>query len=81
LIEHEIDHETIDSSVITSSGPSKSSRDDYVFMVVPTESSSSESSEFLVMIQCVIFSAYSFTDCLEFTSESNLPLAGFDMSS
>ena len=64
-----------------SSGPSESPCADYSFMVVLTKLFSSESSEFLVMIQCVIFSAYSFTDCLEFTSESNLPLAGFDMSS
>jgi len=33
------------------SGPSESARADYDFMIVPTESSSSESSELLVMIQ------------------------------
>jgi len=47
-------------------------------MIVPTESSSSESSEFLAMIQRVIFSA-SFIGCLEFIPESSLPLARFDV--
>jgi len=35
LIEDEIDHETVNSSVVTSSGPSESSRVDSGFMVVP----------------------------------------------
>ena len=49
----------------------------YGFMVVPTELSSSESSEFLVMIQQIIFGVFSFNDCLEFVSKSNiLPLGG-----
>ena len=47
-------------------------------MVVPTESFSSESSLFIVMIHRVISSA-SFTGCLEFIFESNLLLAGFDV--
>jgi len=51
LIEDEIDHETIDSSVVTSSESSESPPVDYDFMVVPTKSSSNESSKFLVMIQ------------------------------
>jgi len=38
-----------------------------------------ESSEFLAMIQQVIYRAFSFTGCLEFISESSLPLAGFDV--
>ena len=37
---------------------------DYDFMVVPIESSSSESSEFLAMIQQVISNASSFIGCL-----------------
>jgi len=47
LIEDEIDHEIVDSSVITFSRSFKSPRADYGSMV---ESSSSESSEFLAMI-------------------------------
>ena len=65
------------SNVVTSSGPSKSPRVDYSFMVVPTESFTSKSSEFLAMIQHVISSTSSFTSCLEFIPESNLPLSRF----
>jgi len=79
LIEDEIDHETVDSSIVTSSGLSKSSCIDYDFMVIPTDSFSSESPEFLAMIQQVVSSAFFFTGCLEFISESNLSLAGFDV--
>ena len=50
LIEDEIDHETVDSRIVTSSGPFEFSRADYVFMVVPIESTSSESSKFLGII-------------------------------
>ena len=64
LIEDEIDHETVDSSIITSSEPSQSPRVDYDFVLIPTESSSSESSEFLAMIQQVISNASSFIGCL-----------------
>jgi len=48
LIEDEIAHETVDSNIVTSSGPSESPRGDYDFMIIPTESSSSESSEFIL---------------------------------
>ena len=48
LIEDEIDHETVDSNVVTFSGPSKSPRADYDFMIVPIESSSSESQSSLL---------------------------------
>ena len=60
LIDDEIDHETVDSSVITSSGPSESPHVDYGFMVLPTESFSSESSKLLAIIQQVIVSALFF---------------------
>ena len=66
LKEDEIDCETVDSSIVTSSGPSEFPRADYIFMVVLTESSSNESSEFLAMTQQVISSAFSFTGCLGF---------------
>jgi len=80
LIEDEIDHDTIYSSVVTSSGPSESPRVDYDFMVIPSELSSSESSEFCAIIQQVISSVSSFTGCLEFVSESSItPLAGLDV--
>jgi len=79
LIGDEIDHETLDSSVVTSSGTSESSRVDYDFMIIPTVSFSSESSEFLIMIQHVVSSASCFIDCLEFTPKSCLSLAGFDV--
>ena len=58
MIENEIDHEIANSSVVISSGLSESPYADYDFMIVPTESSSSESSELFVMIQQVIFSTF-----------------------
>jgi len=57
VIKDESDHETVDSSVVTSSGSSESPHDYYIFMVIPIESSFSESSKFLAMIQRVIFRA------------------------
>ena len=51
LIENEIDHETVDFSIVTSSGPFEFLHADYGFMVVPTMSSSNELLEFLAMIQ------------------------------
>ena len=39
---------------------------EYEFMIVPTGLSTSESSEFLIMIQQMIFDFFSFTGCLEF---------------
>ena len=71
LIDDEIDHETVVLSVVTSSESYESSRTDYGFMVVSTESFSSESSELLAIIQKVI-SSTSFTSCLELIPESNL---------
>jgi len=50
LIEDEIDYETVDSSVVTSSEPSEFPRVDYFFMIVSIDSFSNESSEFLTMI-------------------------------
>jgi len=58
LIKDEVDYKTVNSSVVISSGPCESPRADYDFMVVPTEAFSSESSEFLVMIQQVISTAF-----------------------
>jgi len=66
LIKDEIDHETVDSSVVISSGPSESPHVDYGFIIVPTESSSNESSKFLAMIQQMVSSASVFTGCLVF---------------
>jgi len=45
-----IEDETVDSNVVTFSEPSEYPRADYVFMVVPTKSFFSESSESLAMI-------------------------------
>ena len=50
LIEDDIEHETTDSSTITSSEPSESSCVEYDFMVISIDSSSSELTEFLAMI-------------------------------
>ena len=50
LIEYNIEHETVDSSVVTSSGLSESLRVEYDFVVVPIDSSSSKPPEFLAMI-------------------------------
>jgi len=46
----------------------------YRFMVVPTELSLNESSEFLAMIQQIISGISSFTGYLEFVSRSSIPL-------
>jgi len=51
LIEDDIEHKTVNSSIVTSSEPSKSPYADYGFMVIPIYSSSNELPEFLVMIQ------------------------------
>jgi len=51
LIENDIEHKTVDSSVVTSSGPAESPNADYDFMIVQTDSPSSESPEFFAMIQ------------------------------
>jgi len=59
MIEDEIDHETVDSSIITSSGPSEYPRVDYDCMVILTESSS-ESSEFIASMQQVVSSVSFF---------------------
>ena len=72
LIKDGIEHETVNSSVIISSGPSESPCVEYDFMVVSIDSSSNESPEFLVMIQQMISSALSFSDCLKFVSEFNI---------
>ena len=72
-------HDINDSSAVTSSEPSESPCDDYVFMVIPTESSSSELSKFFAMIQRVVSSASSFIGFLEFITDSSLPLVGFDV--
>ena len=53
-----IEDETVDSNVITSSGPSESLCVDYGFMVIPTESFFIESLEFLAMIQQVVSGAF-----------------------
>ena len=77
---NDFEHETVDSNVVTFSGPSESSRAEYNFMVVPIDSSSSESPKFHAMIQQMISNASSFSTCLEFMSESNLPpSAGLDV--
>ena len=65
MIEDDIDHEIVDFSIVTSSGPSSPLVLSMFFMVVPTKSSSSESSEFFTTIQQVIFSAFPFTSYLE----------------
>jgi len=73
--------EIIESNIPTV--PSKSIEfpcGDYGFMVVFTELTSSESSEFLVMIQQMIFGVFSFTNCLEFVPKfSILSLKGLDV--
>jgi len=57
LIEDEIDHERVDSNIVTPSGPSESPRANYDFMTIPIEPSN-EPSEVLTMIQQVVSSAY-----------------------
>jgi len=52
---------------------------DYGLMIVPTELSSSELSEFLVMIQHIICGVSSFIGCLEFVPKFSIPpLEGLD---
>jgi len=46
----------------------------YGFMIFPAELSSSESSEFLTIIQHMVSNISSFTGCLEFVPKSNISL-------
>jgi len=55
------------------SKPFESPYAEYSFMVVSIDSSFSKSSEFLVKIQQMVSSTSSFSGCLEFVSESNVP--------
>ena len=64
-----VEHNTL----IMPSKPFESSCTEYNFMVVPVDSSFSESPEFLAMIQQIVSSVSSFSGCLEFVSESNVP--------
>jgi len=52
---------------------------EYTFMVVPTESYSSESPDFLAIIQEMVSSVFSFTGRLEFVPEFYLSLAELDV--
>jgi len=53
---------------------------DYGFMIIPTELFSSESPEFLAMIQQMIYGIFSFTSCLEFVLKSSIsPLEELDV--
>ena len=45
-----MEDETVDSNIVTSSGPSESLCADYDFLVILIESFSSKSSEFLALI-------------------------------
>ena len=79
LIENDIEHERVESSVVISSGSSEFPRDQYSFTTVSIDSSSNESPEFLVMIQQMVSSA-SFSGCLGFVFESSItPSAGLDV--
>jgi len=64
------------------SKPFESPCAEYRFMVVPIDSSFRESPEFFTKIQQMVSSTSSFSGCLEFMSESNVPLsAGLDVCS
>ena len=71
------------NKIVESSTPALPSKliefpcDEYNFMVVTTESYSSESPEFIVMIKQMVSSTSSFTNHLEFIPESSLSLAEF----
>jgi len=60
LIENDIEHERVESSVVISSGSSEFPRDQYSFTTVSIDSSSNESPEFLVMIQQMVSNASFF---------------------
>ena len=64
-----VEHNTL----IMPSKPFESLCADYSFMVVPIDSSFSESPEFLNKIEQMVYRASSFSGCLEFVSESNIP--------
>ena len=82
LIEYDIKLEIIDSSVVTSNGSSESPRAEYDFVVVPIDSSSSESHEFLAMIQQMVsvLRLFLIVWSLCLLSKSNiLPSVGLDV--
>ena len=71
--------EIIEPNTLTvPSKPFESPCAEYSFMVVLIDSSFSESPEFLTKIQHMVYSASSFSGCLEFVCESNV-LPSLDM--
>ena len=58
LIEDDIEHEIINSNVVTSSGPFESSHAEYNFMIVSIDQSSSELPEFFTMIQQMVYNIF-----------------------
>ena len=69
MIEDEIEHETVDTSIITSSKPSEFSHADCGYAVAPYFSFSSESMIFFTIVHQVISSISSFSECLELFSD------------
>jgi len=72
-VNHDMDEIVEPNTPTMPSKPFESPCAEYSFMVVPIDSSFSESPEFLTKIQHMIYSASSFSGCLEFVSESNVP--------
>ena len=88
MIENEIEHMTVDTSVVTSSKPFEFSRADCIYVIALYFSFSSESVRFFTMIHQVTLSASSFSECLELFPDffhifvgpnDAIPLAVFDI--
>ena len=70
LIEDDIKHEILDSSIVTCGGPYESPRADYSFIIVPVDSFSSELPEFLAMINgflCFFFWLFGVCVLVQYT--------------
>ena len=69
MIEDRIEHETFDTSVVTSSKPYEFSCADCDYVVAPYFYSSSESVEFFTMVHQVTPNVFSFSECLKLFSD------------
>jgi len=88
MIKDEIEHETVDNSIITSSKPYEFSCANCTYVVAPYFFPSSTIVKFFTMVHQVTLSVSSFSECLELFSDFShicvgpndvIPLAVFDV--
>ena len=77
MIEDEIENETVDTSVVTSSKPYEFSRADCGYMVPSNFSSSSELVKFFSTVHEVTPSVFPYSECLELFSDFDHIIVGY----